>query len=65
MIVSITVLACSSPDYNSASYVDCDIQQLETITNILSFVFGNFVNSTGCEYPVSTLDTGFFFADIF
>jgi hypothetical protein len=58
VIVSITVLACSSPDYNSASYVDCDILQLEVITDILSFVFGNFVNSTGCKYPVSTLALG-------
>ncbi|KAJ5980553.1 hypothetical protein N7481_007851 [Penicillium waksmanii] len=38
VIVSITVLACSSPDYNSAS-----------------FVFGNFVNSTGWPDGVAWL----------
>lgn len=33
-VICITVLACSSPDFNSGK-----------------FVFGQFINQTGCKFP--------------
>lgn len=39
-VICITVLACSSPDYNSGK-----------------FVFGEFINQTGCKFPFPLVKT--------